>query len=79
MSKWANPAHKAVAKAIGFFLTLGVTGERSAQLVTILDHRLNEDEKAGLAYAALRSMKDEDAYRVASLVLFGVWDGEAVR
>ncbi len=80
MSKWAKPAHKRVAKAIGFVLTLGFTGNRAAQLTTIFSARLNDEEKAGIAYAALRSMDDQDAaYQTASLALFGVFKGEAVR
>lgn len=62
MSKWAKPAHKRVAKAIGFALTLGFSGNRAAQLVTIFSAHLNDEERAGIAYAALRSMDHGTAY-----------------
>ena len=79
MLKWAKPAHKRVARAIGFFLTLGITGDRAAGLATIFAARLTEDERAGIAYAALRSMSEDNAYQVANIAIFGVWNGEAVR
>lgn len=79
MSKWAKPAHKRVARAIGFVLTLGLTGDRAAGLTRIFAALLTEDEKAGIAYAALRSMEDHDAaYQVGSIALFGTFQGKAV-
>ncbi|WP_323772395.1 hypothetical protein [Antarctobacter sp.] len=79
MSKWAKPAHKRVARAIGYVLTLGLTGDRAADLTLIFSALLSEDEKAGIAYAALRSMEDHDtAYQVGSIALFGTFKGEAV-
>ncbi len=80
MSKWAKPAHKRVARAIGYVLTLGLTGDRAAGLARIFSALLTEDEKAGIAYAALRSMEDHDAaYQVGSIALFGTYRGEAVQ
>ena len=79
MSKWAKPAHKRVARAIGYVLTLGFSGDRAAGLATIFATLLTDEEKAGLAYAALRSMEDQNAaYQTTSLALFGTYKGEAV-
>lgn len=78
MSKWAKPAHKAVARALGYALTLGVDGDRSAALAMIFAAKLTEQERAGIAYAALRSMDEDHAYQIASFAIFGVWNGEAV-
>lgn len=76
MSKWAKPAHKAVARAIGYALTLGIDSGRALGLATIFAARLSDEEKAGLAYAALMSMNEDHAYAVATLAIYGVWNGE---
>lgn len=68
------------ARAIAKALVLGLDGNRVAGLVVIFSARLTEEQKAGVAYAALRSMRNgNEAQNVASLALFGVYRGEAVR
>lgn len=68
------------ASAISNALILGITGQRVDGLTLIFTARLSEDQKAGIAYAALRSMANEDiAYQVASLALFGTYKGEVAR
>ncbi|WP_128910791.1 hypothetical protein [Tropicibacter alexandrii] len=67
------------ARALAKCLVSGITGDKAAGLVAIFSARLTEDQKAGIAYAALRSMANENAaYEVASLALFGTYRGEAV-
>ncbi|SNT23405.1 hypothetical protein [Antarctobacter heliothermus] len=79
MLQGVRPAHKVVSRALEFYLTLGVNGKRSDELVTIFSARLTEDEKAGIAYAALLSMEDQNAaYQIGSIALFGVYRGEVV-
>ena len=40
--------------------------------------RLTNHERAAIAYSALRSLSDNDAYLTASLAIFGVLRGEVV-
>ena len=77
MSLYAKTAHKRVAKAIGYVLTLD-TPEAWDGFSLILLARLNKRKRAALAYAALNSLDDDTAYRTASVALFGVLNGEVV-
>lgn len=68
------------ARAIAKALVVGISAERAAGLVTIFSARLNEDQKAGIAYAALRSMSSQEtAYQVASLAVFGPVQAEVAQ
>ena len=40
--------------------------------------RLSEKERAAIAYSALRSLCDNDAYLTASFAIFGVLKGKVV-
>jgi len=50
-----KPAHKQVARCVGYALTLANTDAWIA-LVEVLAHRLTQAERVSLAYAALRSV-----------------------
>lgn len=68
------------ARAIAKALVVGISAERAAGLVTIFSARLDEDQKAGIAYAALRSMSSQEtAYQVASLAVFGPVQAEVAQ
>lgn len=72
VSQYGDPLHKRVARCIGYALTLGPDNfDAWSGLALILAARLNRKERAALAYAALSSMPEDEAYRTASLVLFG--------
>lgn len=73
----AGSPHDAVATSIRHALLLGIDGRRALGLAAIFATRLTDVERAGLAYAMLMSMPEDDAYQVASLAIFGVWRGEA--
>lgn len=64
MSECADPGHKSVARIVGYALTLG-DFEDWAGAAAVLEARLNPKERAALAWAALRSLDDEDAEAVA--------------
>ena len=70
MSLYAKPGHKSVARMVGYTLTLG-TADAFADLAYVLHRRLDPKERAGLAYAALRSLDPELAELVAETV--GKW------
>ncbi|MFC4731976.1 hypothetical protein [Salipiger abyssi] len=76
MSKFAKLAHKRVAKALGFALTLARESGWHG-FSTVLRTRLTTEERAALAFAALRSLDDHTAYLTASAALFEVVNGEA--
>lgn len=78
MSKWVKKTHKMTARVIGYALTIG-TFEAWASVKLILQARLKPHERAALAYAALSSMDERDAYEVASLALFGTYRERAVK
>ncbi len=77
MSLFARPAHKAVAKAVGFALTLNDEAAWRGLTIVLLA-RLSEAERAALAFACLNSQSEEHAYMTASVTLFGVLNGEVV-
>lgn len=76
MSLYARDGHKRAAKALGFALTIA-TERAWLGLSNILEHRLSTEERAALAFAALRSLDDHTAYLTASAALFEVVNGEA--
>jgi hypothetical protein len=58
MSKLIKPAHKSVARSIGYALTTGDSdGWGMFTAVTLL--RLDDLERVGMAYAALRSLHQD--------------------
>ena len=58
MSKFIKPAHKSVARSIGYALTTGDSdGWGMFTAVTLL--RLEDVERVGVAYAALRSLNPD--------------------
>ena len=73
MSKFAKPAHKAVARMVGYALTLD-TADGWSGLAFVLTARLAETERAALAYAALRALDQEQAELVAATVLGAAGD-----
>lgn len=75
MSLYSMDAHKRVATAISYALTLG-TSKAWEGLSLILMARLSKAERAALAYSALISLDDDTAYKTASVALFGVMNGE---
>ncbi len=77
MTAYAKPEHKRVCRSIGYALTLDSSAAWEG-VAMILVARLTAKERAALAYAALVSLDDQDAYRTASVALFGVFDGEVV-
>ena len=66
MSLFAKPSHKAVARAIGYALTLGDEAAWHG-LTIVLMARLSDQERAALAFAALMSLSDEHASAVAEV------------
>jgi hypothetical protein len=78
MSLYGQDGHKRIAKAVGFALTIGTTAAWHG-LTILLIARLTEAERAGLAFSALRSLDEDNAYSVASLAIFGVSKGEVAQ
>lgn len=68
MSKWAKPAHKKTARAIGYALTLGDEAAWHG-LTIVLMARLSDEERAAMAFAALMSLSDEHKAAVCDAVL----------
>ncbi len=58
MSKYAKDEHKRAARSLGYALTLG-TSDAWLDFKTIIAARLSKEERAGLAFAALRALDDE--------------------
>ncbi len=73
MSKFAKPAHKAVARIVGYALTIG-DADGWLDVAAILPARLTDAERAALAYAALRSLTPEQAELVAATLLGSAGD-----
>jgi hypothetical protein len=55
MSEFIKPAHKAVARSIGYALTTG-DNDGWGMFTTVVLLRLDDAERAGMTYAALRSL-----------------------
>ncbi|MBY6171366.1 hypothetical protein KUV73_19625 [Mameliella alba] len=71
-SKLMHPPHLKLMKMLGYVLTLG-TQEAWFGLVPVLKARLNEEERASLAFIALKSLDRENAFLTASHALsYGV-------
>jgi len=68
MAQHAKPAHKAAARMVGYALTLG-DADGYLALAGVLELRLTDQERAGLAYAALRAMDHGAACTVADAAL----------
>ena len=68
MSKHAKPSHKAVARSLGYALTLG---DRQAWATFCLSayRKLTAQERAALAYASLMSLDEGQARIVAEAAL----------
>ena len=70
MSKYAKPAHKSAARMLGFALTLGTEADWW-EFSAVTYARLTRKERAALAYFALMSLDEDDAYEVAQTAVFG--------
>ena len=68
MSRYAKRAHKAVARAIGYALTLGDASSWD-KLTSLLILRLSDAERAALAYSSLRSLCAEHAALVVEAAI----------
>lgn len=68
LSKWAKDEHKRVARTIGYVLTLG-SQEAWSGLVTVLAARLSIEERACLAFMALKAMDPDTATKTAKAAL----------
>ncbi|WP_282129523.1 hypothetical protein, partial [Roseobacter litoralis] len=68
MSLYAKDAHKAVARVVGYVLTLGDTGIFMA-LSDVMALRLDSHERAAIAFASLRSMNEDDAVKTIDAYL----------
>ena len=77
MTKHLNDRHTRTGRAISFALTIGTSLAWEGVAIVFLA-RLTRAERAALAYAALTSLDEATAYRTASVVLFGVMDGEVL-
>lgn len=60
MTKWAAPAHKSACRMLGYVLTLD-TPDAWHGLALVLRARLTRNQRAALAYAALRSLTEDEA------------------
>lgn len=68
ISKYASKAHKKAAKLLGYALVLGdFDGWEAAS--AIWQARLSAAERAALAWAALRSLDEDDAREVTATVI----------
>ena len=68
MSRHAKPSHKAIARSLGYALTLG---DRQAWATFCLSayRKLTAQERAALAYASLMSLDEGQAQMVAEAAL----------
>ncbi len=64
-----------MSRVIGYAVWLGDRASWHG-LVPVMMARLTVEERAVLAFAALRSLDDDTAYLTASTALFGTLDGE---
>jgi len=70
MSLYANPSHKAVARSLGYALTLGDALAWDTLSLTLY-RKLTLKERAALALACLRSMNEAEAIMTAEAA---IWD-----
>ena len=66
ISLYAKPAHRRVARAVGYALTLG-EAHGWCKLTAILCMRLKPEEIAALAFAALMALDEDTARMVAEV------------
>lgn len=66
--RYAKRAHKAVARAIGYTLTLGDAPSWD-KLTLLLILRLSDEERAALAYSSLRSLSADHAALVVEAAI----------
>jgi hypothetical protein len=66
--RYAKRAHKAVARAIGYALTLGDASSWD-KLTLLLILRLSDAERAALAYSSLRSLSADHAALVVEAAI----------
>ncbi|NDV52941.1 hypothetical protein [Salipiger sp. PrR003] len=76
MSLFGKDSHKRVSKAIGYALTLA-TESAWESFSKVLAARLTYEERAALAFAALRSLDEDTAYLTASAAVFDTMTKEA--
>lgn len=69
MSRFARPAHKRIARVIGYALTLR-SAEGWWKASAVMSVSLKPEERAALAYAALTSLDERTAYATAEAALF---------
>jgi hypothetical protein len=67
-SKLMHPPHLKLVRMLGYVLTHG-TQDAWFGLVPVLTARLNENERRNLAFMALKSLDEEDAFLTASSAL----------
>lgn len=77
MSKYGKVDHKRAAKMLGYTLALGDEAAWHGFTIVLLA-RLTERERAALAFAVLNSLDHNNAYKTASVALFGTLGGEVV-
>jgi len=75
MSEFAKPAHKRIARAVGYALTLNDEAAWRA-LSFLLARYLSEEERAALAFCSLESLPDDLAHDAASASIFRILHGE---
>lgn len=78
MDMYGKHGHKRIAKMLGYVLTLGRVSDWHGFTISLLAN-LSEAERAALAYASLNSLDPDNAYKTASLSLFGTLNGEAAQ
>lgn len=66
MAKFAKDTHKRAARVVGYALTLG-DADAWADAALFFSLRLSEDERAGIAWAGLRSLSSDRAEEIAAL------------
>lgn len=76
MSLFAKREHKAIARVMGYTLTLG-TDNAWWGLRASLQHRLEPHERAALAFMALKSLEPDQAALTTELALCGLEEMEA--
>lgn len=69
-SKLIDPNHKRLSRMLGYCLTLG-DADAWAGFSFVAEARLSEAERAGIAWASLRSLEPYNAEQVAVMVLGG--------
>ncbi|WP_282062138.1 hypothetical protein [Roseobacter litoralis] len=68
MQRFGKPAHKAVARSVGYALTLADEPSWN-KLTIILTLRLTDEERAAFAFASLQSLNAQHAVLVEEAAL----------